>query len=109
MRTIIRALDNRASYGIWFYKDEGNRTYLAQPAEIKFVEIESNAFALPNPTIELRYEFAQEFLQSMVNGLIEHGVRPNNDKTAGELEATKKHLKDMQEIVNRLLNQLDKN
>lgn len=111
MRTVIRQLDHKASYGIWIYYDNNKpgplTSSVAKPVNLEFTEV-SRSFMLPEPTIEISYIDSQSFLQSLVNELIRVGVRPDSDRTAGELEATKTHLKDCQKFIDRLLNQLDK-
>lgn len=106
MKTIIHRLDHRAGYGIWFYEEKGNQKYVADPCNLTFREV-PETFHLPEPTLEISDVYAQGFLQSLINSLVEQGVRSDNDRVAGELEATKKHLKDLQDIVSNLLYKLD--
>lgn len=107
MRCIIRQLDHKNSTGIWFYEQQGNRNLLAKQMKLEYTEV-PECFMLPEPTLEISNMHSQEFLQSLVNALIEQGLRPNNDKAAGELEATKKHLKDLQDTMSKLFNLLNK-
>lgn len=108
MRVIIRDHYISAGYGIWFMKDVGqNQVQVCKPLKLEFNEPHEDCFALPEPTIQIPFRDAQPFLQSMINALVEMGVRSNNDRTAGELEATKKHLQDLQNHISGLMNLLN--
>jgi hypothetical protein len=107
MKTIIRELHHKAGYGIWIIDDQNKEHSIAKPVELVF-EKHQDSWMMPEPTLEIGYQYAQPFLQSLINTLVDAGIKPDNDKIAGQYEATKEHLRDLQKLVDRLLNQLDK-
>lgn len=108
MRVIIREHFGRPGYGLWIMQENGkNEVLVAKPIELEFGDPKPDAFMLPEPTLYIPYVGAQSFLQSMINALVEQGLSPSNDKTAGELEATKKHLQDLQKQISGLMDLLN--
>jgi hypothetical protein len=109
-KAIIKQEVSRSGVGIWLIKDQGNGTYLqAKPAKLE-LETKHDSFWLGEPTFHIRHEDATALLQSIIDELVNMGIRPNNDRTEGELSATKKHLQDVQkyldrqmDVVNRLI------
>lgn len=108
MRTILRPLDHVAAYGIWFFNDSNKKHTVAKPLTLEFTEI-SEHYMLPEPTLTISMQHAQPLLQSLVNALIKEGIRPDNDRTAGELEATKKHLQDLQTQLQQAMRIIENN
>ncbi len=51
------------------------------------------------PMLSLSHSIAEPVLQSMMDQLWEHGIRPRDIGTAGHLAATKVHLEDMRSIA----------
>lgn len=106
LRTIIKDLYADQAYGVWFIDYRGRESFIAQPIKLIF-ENNPESHMFPEPTLRLPYEYAQELLQSLCNALIEQGIRPNTDKASGEIEATKLHLKSLQETLNRTIGLLE--
>ncbi len=59
----------------------------------------------PEPTMKFNGSDAHQFLQGLVEGLVEAGFKPDELKASDkELTATKTHLSDMRAIVSSKLN-----
>ena len=56
--------------------------------------------------INIRDQDMLLFIQALNLALIDAGLKIDESKTAGELEATKKHLEDMRKHVDKLINAL---
>ena len=106
IRVVVRDLLNRASRGIWILQGEGARWAVAKPVPLEFSDPHDGAWLLPDPTLEFSYEHCQQFFQGLCDALSELGYRPNTDRLAGELEATKKHLDREKVILDKLLNRV---
>ena len=95
---------DRDAYGLWFIRqDPGGRYSVAKPVNMEFESKTEGAWLLPDPTIQLRPEEAVGFFQGIKEGMIEAGLAHSDEKIAGELEATKKHLEDMRLQMHKLL------
>ena len=72
---------------------------IVQPVLMELKPMEPNVFL--DPSLRMEYELAQKLLQALWDA----GLRPNNGESSlAHVEALKCHLKDMQELVWRLLN-----
>lgn len=90
----------RAGYGIWIMKTASQGgTYVAKPIELEFEHKAEGAFLLPEPSLHLGHPAASSFMKAMHEQLVEQGFTAGSDKTAGQLEAQKEHLRDLQKLV----------
>jgi hypothetical protein len=99
-KTRVHLNHNRlmASGELCIIQELGDSVWQAQP--IVFEHVEKPYYTMHEPTIRLN----DETLQGLMNELWHAGFRPKDDiGGAGELGATKAHLKDMRAIAfNRL-------
>ncbi len=84
----------------------GREKRVAKPVTLEFGEVQSGAFALPEPTLEIDHVDSQEFFQGLVDELTARGYRANTDRIAGQLESQTKHLEDMRSLVFKKLEPL---
>lgn len=81
-------------------EDDKCRRFIAQPMQIVFEPLpESSA---TEPTIRFNGQAAREFFPALVQGLAESGYKYEH-KDQGKLEAMGEHLKDLQKVLNRFL------
>jgi len=93
---------SRTRYGlnleIYIGYMEGKQAYLLQNNEM----VEWDGLEVKEPTIKLRMNYREQepVLRSLVDGLIEHGIKPTKKlPDNNELTAIKYHLEDMRKIV----------
>lgn len=98
MNVHIKNLFHKDAVGIWLFEQRGNEKFVAAPAKLVYLPV-LKRLETPEPTFEIPYYQQQELFQSLINALIEQGLRPDNDKVAGLLEAQTKHLEDMRKLV----------
>lgn len=103
VKAIIRTAWNRDGINLWFFRDDGQRLYVAKPFEIAFEEKpRDNAWELPEPTVFIRSNEFKELRESLVEELASAGVIDRTAaETARELKATKYHLEDMRTLTLR--------
>ena len=80
-------------------KRENGRSFIAR---IKWIEIDDHSRSDIKPTLTLHGEEKEQFMQQLVQELTQIKVLEESPTVKGlkaELEATKKHLNDMREIV----------
>jgi hypothetical protein len=94
----IDRLWHKDCFGIWIFDRRGSETFVAKETRIDF-EPAPISYTLPEPTLSIDNLYAQSLFQAMTNELIRHGLRADNDKTAGLLESQTKHLEDMRRLV----------
>lgn len=97
MKCTIRRAVNRAGFSIWFFKDDGERLWVAKPFEITFEEKPRDyAWELPEPSFSISSRAFNELKASLIEELVEAGIIDSSAReTARELKATKFHLEDM--------------
>ncbi len=103
MKCTIRQAVNRNGFSIWFYKDDGERIWVAKPFEITFEEKPRDyAWELPEPSIFVRRPDFDELKASLIEELAANGIIDASVKeTQRELKATKYHLEDMRKMFLR--------
>lgn len=109
IRVVVRDFVQKAGVGVWIMEQKEGRNYCAKPSPWVFTEVGNGdgCFALPEPTLELSYDYSREFFQGLVNELAALGYRPNTDRLAGQLEAQTTHLKREQEGHDRIFRLLE--
>lgn len=105
LRFFIRSVDfdRFVEILIGAYQPDGSLVRL-EPA--LFSREEETQTGAREPWLQLDQDTAPEFLQSMMDALWEHGVRPKDVGTAGHLAATKEHLADMRTMATKLLDRV---
>lgn len=111
LRLILRDDICRGTMGIYLFEEGAtarDRRYIAKPSALTFVECPPESMTLPEPWLSISHERIREFFQGFCNEMARLGYRPNTDRDAGELIASKEHLKREQTINDRHLALLDK-
>lgn len=108
IRAIVREEHCRDGIGIWIMDERREGTHVAKSVALEMEPMGEGAFVLPDPTFKIRREEAQPFLQSLINELVRLGIRSDSDRTAGELDASKKNLEDFRGITSKLLGILER-
>jgi hypothetical protein len=92
-KIVIQQLPGLISNGIWFTRSNGiERQFLSKDGSIITHEPGGSS---PEPFLTLE----PELLQELVNGLAKNGFKPQEGRLEGELEATKKHLIDLRQLL----------
>ena len=89
---------SRRGFGIWLLNEREGKTFVAKPCELEMVEY-GNAFLLPEPTLYFSPEDFYALKRSAVEEMIGAGLESSAVKLAGKLEATERHLKDLQRVA----------
>lgn len=96
----IDELFHKNSFGIWvMHVDAAGETSVAKPVPFQFGDKKLGAFMLPEPTFELRPEYAEQFYVAMANELRRKGFTSSDERVTGLYEAQSKHLEDMRKLV----------
>lgn len=107
MRVIIRDMFASDEFGIWITRGFGREKLIAKPVELVFEGAKTEAPAFVEPTITLSKQDAIQFFQEMLIAIKELGIisgtRLENNK---ELQALEKHLEDLRNITNNLLQKI---
>ena len=83
---------------VWLYEDNGSSLIVAEPVNLVMREVELTREI--EPTFTFNKQKGHEFLQSLVNALVEVGFKPDEIKAHNkEIEAIKNHLEDMRKLV----------
>ena len=99
MKVAIRFDPEFQGLAIYMYGEDKNGSYIVKPFDI---EIEHRDFRgeIVEPTMRLNETDGREFLNGLVNALVEAGFKPDeiqaHDK---EVKALNYHLKDMRRLV----------
>lgn len=105
---ILRESFENATYHLWLMERlQTGKCLVAKPLNIEMVEYESSVFMLPEPTLSISRMEGIQWFQSAANWLAEQGVRPNTDRIAGELAASKEYLKSLENSQGRILSILE--
>lgn len=99
MRLIMQRAWNRAGYNIWIVQEDGDQYRLVKPVTLEMSEPQSYGFELPEPTLFLREREWADLKRSFHDEAISNGLYKDPIRLQGELEATRKHLGDMQRLV----------
>lgn len=100
MKLIIQPAWNRAGYNLWVLQEDGSKYRVAKPSCLEFGDTkEDDSFQLPEPTIFIRHREWQELQASFKSEAIANGLYKDPIRLQGELEATKRHLEDLQKLV----------
>ena len=102
MRFKIEKLFHLNSVGVWLFNDDGESLKVAKQIELEFTH-HPDGYILPEPTLEIKERDASEILRSLGEELLLSGFLTADSK---ELEATKKHLEDMQKLTFDMINKL---
>ena len=86
-----------AGISVTFVTERGNRRFYAKPINLEFTEVEEGAAF--EPTLKIPGEECRSFLASMAEALREKGIKPEESKLEGKVEALQNHLKDMRRLV----------
>lgn len=79
---------------------DGMKTYYAKKVDLIFEEVKEGAF-FKEPTIEISWHHSKDFLRALKQALDEEKLPEG--KVEGELKATKYHLEDIKQLLNKLL------
>ena len=98
IRASAQKIAIRRSIDLFFHaKRENGTVCVAEP--VRFSDMDDE-FRLPDPTVSLRLDEAQELMDELWSC----GLRPSEGTgSAGSLRATERHLEDMRRIVSGLL------
>jgi hypothetical protein len=81
----------------------GGRVSLVAKAKLEWVEVERGV-AIPDDTgIIIERHEAAEMARAIYAAAVEAGLLPDSERLAGELQATKRHLADLQKAFEHLL------
>jgi len=99
---------DNGSVEIWVHQNmkDGPYNMSLNGTDIEMRKID-NEYLTPGlkPFIVLPHSIARHLLKELAIQLNNFGIKPENEsRTEGKLEATEKHLEDMREIANKLLN-----
>lgn len=109
IRVVTRRFEHKASVGIWLFDDRPGGMHSAVPIQLQFKKVpgSDDCFRLPEPLLEVRFDRYQTIFQQLADQCAEMGFRPNTDRIAGELVATKGHLEREKGTLDRLFSLLE--
>uniref|UniRef100_A0A6M3IR13 Uncharacterized protein n=1 Tax=viral metagenome TaxID=1070528 RepID=A0A6M3IR13_9ZZZZ len=98
---VLRLDEERDGLRMWIIKQDldGTREVVA-PIDLEVRKEYKFGEMFPEPTLFFDSFSAHQFLQGLVNGLVENGYKPDEIKAHDkEVEAMKYHLEDMRKLV----------
>lgn len=89
-------------------KVENNKTYQAKPIDLKFTEVKEGL--IQTPALQFNLLLDEQIYPSLVESVQWLGLPlPTTEAIKGELEATKRHLSDIQRAYYKLLDATNEN
>lgn len=99
MRVVIRQSWSRRGVDIWFLKETANGFRRVKPIELEFLDEQTYAGQLDEPTFQLRQDEWDQLKKSVQDEMCANGFASNPNALEGELKATKFHLEDMRNLA----------
>lgn len=85
---------------IYFYKEDGDRVFIAEPFQLVFKEVDVSQ--VKEPSLRVHHDIANTLLQELSNGLNKAGYVSNCvSGYKQQVESIKYHLEDMRKIALR--------
>ena len=98
MKVAIRFDPTFAGMSVWLYENKPDGEYIVKPTKLELEKYELGAQI--EPTFRFNESGGTEFLNSLVNALVEAGFKPDEIKAHDrQVEAIKYHLEDMRSLA----------
>lgn len=98
MKASIRFDPTFAGMSIYLYEDRPEGRFVVKPTELEVEAVDYNREV--EPTFRFSEHSGYEFLNSLVNALVQCGFKPDEIKAHDkQVEAIKAHLEDMRRLV----------
>lgn len=99
-QAIVRYDADFGGVAIWLVNQTVGKREVVRPIDLTITSELKPYLEAPEPTFRLSGHQAEQFLQSLAEGLVLSGFKPDELKVANEtLRATKYHLEDMRKLV----------
>ena len=95
-------MHHKDSIALWIIEYRGDQSFVAKPVELEFIPAPEH-YVLPEPTLELRSQYAFELIRALLDGVAENEWIYGNPQVKGARDAVKLHLEDMRKLNDKLL------